>query len=400
MPSSRRFVGVFAGIAALLAGIAGPSAAAEHGGGFGRATLTQWAMLPAQTWVTASEPSGSQLGAGPVNGIPLPFADQPVQGFSGVVNNHDGTFEVLSDNGYGAKSNSADFALRINRIAPDFRAGRIDVVGGINLTDPHAHVPFPLTRPDRVLTGADLDPESFLRATDGTYWIGDEFGPYLLHVDRGGRLLSAPIPVDGVCAPENPCGGNPPNLPGSRGFEGMGLSPDKRTAYPLLEGTVAGDSPGDLRLYQFDLRSAAFTGKRWTYRLDAPAHAIGDVAVVDANRFLVIERDNEQGDAALVKKVYLADRRDRNHDGVMDKTLVADLLDIANPKGVGGFGPTFRFPFVTIEDVVILGDRTLGILNDNNFPFSTGRAPNQPDNNEFITIRLGARLHVDPRVLR
>jgi hypothetical protein len=76
---------------------------------------------------------------------------------------------------------------------------------------------------------------------------------------------------------------------------------------------------------------------------------------------------------------------------------VADLLNIANPRRIGGFGTTFRFPFVTIEAVIILDDRTLGVLNDNNFPFSSGRTPGRPDNNEFITIRLTDRLHATTR---
>lgn len=103
-----------------------------------------------------------------------------------------------------------------------------------------------------------------------------------------------------------------------------------------------------------------------------------------------------------MKKIYLADRRDRNRDGQLDKTLVADLMDIANPKRVGGFGPrfTFPFPFQTIEDVVILDDRTLGVLNDNNFPFSKGWTAGQPDDNEFIVIKLDHDLDVDKRVLR
>lgn len=39
-----------------------------------------------------------------------------------------------------------------------------------------------------------------------------------------------------------------------------------------------------------------------------------------------------------------------------------------------------------------LDARTLGVLNDNNYPFSAGRTPGQPDNNEFILIRLDAPL--------
>ncbi|HUQ55435.1 esterase-like activity of phytase family protein [Lentzea sp.] len=363
-----------------------------------QATLTNFAFLPAETFLPGTEPSGAALGTAPINGVTPPFADQPVQGFSGLVRNSDGTFDAISDNGYGTKANSADFTLRIHRIAPDFRTGRVDVVGGITLTDPNGHIPFPLTRPDRVITGADIDIESVTRGADGTYWMGDEFGPYLLHFDRAGRLLAPPAPLPGVRAPENPAGD--PNLGGSKGFEGITLSPDGRTINALLEGTVAGDTPGTLRLDEFDIAANRFTGKTWKYRLEDPNFAIGDAIAVDANRLLVIERDSAQGADAIVKRVYLADKRDRDEDGKLDKTLVADLLNLANPKHIGGQADPFTFPFVTIEDVTILDDRTIAVLNDNNFPSSSGRTPGKPDNDEFITIRLAENLHADPRVLR
>jgi hypothetical protein len=400
-----RKLGLGVGVTALALAAAAPSAAAPGGiavdqrrpGGFGQARLTAFAALPAATFLPASDPSGSLLGGTPTNGITPPFADQPIQGFSGVLRNSDGTFDVLSDNGYGNKANSADFVLRIQRIAPDFAHNTIDVVGGISLTDPNSFVPFPLTRPDRVLTGSDFDPESFVRANDGTYWMGDEFGPWLLHFDRAGRLLQAPIAVPDVRAVENPAGS--PNLPSSKGLESLALSPNGGKLYPLLEGVVAGDPAGSLRMYEYDLVAGAYTGQRWTYQLEATGNATTDLIAVDNDRFLVIERDGGQGDAALFKKIFLVDKRDRDGDGRMDKTLVADLLNLANPRGIGGFGDPFRFPFVTIEAVIILDDTTLGVLNDNNFPFSSGRTPGKPDNDEFITIRLTDRLHADKRVL-
>ncbi|OLB82736.1 MAG: hypothetical protein AUI14_00090 [Actinobacteria bacterium 13_2_20CM_2_71_6] len=321
----------------------------------GGARLLEFAALPAATFVPGSEPSGAQIGAGPFNGVTVPFADQPVQGFSGIIRNRDGTFDVISDNGYGAKANSADFLLRIQRIAPDFGTGTVDVVGGITLTDPFAKVPFPLVRPDRVLTGADFDIESIVRVADGSYWIGDEFGPFLLHFDRAGRLLQAPVPLPGVFAPENPFRGTtPPNLGSSKGFEGMAKSPDGRTLYPLLEGTVAGDPPGSLRLNEFSLASGSYTGRRWVYQLEDPGNSIGDAIMVNDHQLLVIERDQAQGDAAKLKRIYLADLR----------------------------------------------DRAIGVLNDNNFPFSSGRTPGQPDNDEFIVLRLNRELDLDERVLR
>jgi hypothetical protein len=139
-----------------------------------------------------------------------------------------------------------------------------------------------------------------------------------------------------------------------------------------------------LRFNEFDRRAGAYTGKRWTYQLDDPAYAIGDAIAVDRDRFLIIERDNGQGATAVHKKIYLA----RKRAGVLEKTLVVDLMKIANPRQVGGFGTTFTFPFQTIEDVVILDNRTIAVLNDNNFPFSSGRTAGVADNNEWITIAL------------
>ena len=368
-------------LALVAVGVSGAPAQAD-----GVPILTGFASLPATTFVPGSEPSGTLLGTAPINGIAVPVADQPVQGFSGIARNSDGSFDVLSDNGYGNINNSADFLLRIHRIIPNFGNHTVDVVGGLNLTDPFGHVPFPLTRPDRVLTGADLDIESMVKTADGGYWIGDEFGPYLLHFDRAGRLLAPPVPLPGVFAPESAARADvTPNLGSSKGFEGMAASADGRFLYPLLGGTVAGDEAGTLRINEFDIKSNAYTGRRWTYRMESPANAIGDFIALDKDRFLVIERDGLQGDAAMLKRIYLIDLQGR-------KTLLVDLLKIADPKHLGGPGDVFWFPFVTIEDVIVLDDRTIGVLNDNNFPFSTGRTPGVPDNNEFITVRLPHKL--------
>lgn len=86
---------------------AGPDGGLQHAEPAGRA------VLPALTFRPGSEPSGSLIGTAPINGVTPAFEDQPVQGFSGVLRNGDGTYLALSDNGYGSKDNSADFLLRI-----------------------------------------------------------------------------------------------------------------------------------------------------------------------------------------------------------------------------------------------------------------------------------------------
>jgi hypothetical protein len=108
----------------------------------------------------------------------------------------------------------------------------------------------------------------------------------------------------------------------------------------------------------------------------------------------VIERDNGAGPTARFKAVLLIDLRDRDGDGYVDKHLLVNLMAVPDPAGIGGFGPFFSFPFVTIEDVEIVGRSTIAVLNDNNFPGTGGRAPDRPDENEFILVRLDQPLDV------
>jgi hypothetical protein len=132
--------------------------------------------------------------------------------------------------------------------------------------------------------------------------------------------------------------------------------------------------------------------------MEHPGNAIGDFIAVNSHQFLVIERDNGAGPAARFKAVFLVDLRDRDGDGYVDKDLLVNLMAVPDPGGVGGFGPFFPFPFVTIESVEIVDRQTLAILNDNNFPGAGGRASDQPDQNELILVRLDRALDVHPRI--
>ncbi len=358
-----------------------------------QAELLGRAVLPAATFGEAI-PSGAL--SPPANGFTPPYPAQPVQGFSGLLRDGE-QWLVLSDNGYGAKTNSADYLLRVNRLDIDLETGGVEVVGGFGLSDPDGVVPFALTRADRRLTGADFDPESFQRLPDGTFWFGEEFGPYLLHTDAEGRVLDAPVAPEGVTSPQTPgLGTATPTLGASKGFEGMALSPDGRTLYPLLEGAVAGDDPQALRMYSFDTTTQRFTGERTRMRLESPTNAIGDLVALDDDRFLVIERDGAEGPEARLKAVYLLDARDRDRDGYADKRLLVNLLAIPDPRGVAGTAGAFStFPFVTIEQLAVVDDHTILVGNDNNFPGSSGRTDGVADDNEYVLIAVDEDLGAD-----
>src|SRR5262245_36324330 len=394
-----------------------PSASAHAAALIGRA------VVPADTFSVG--PTSAQF-ITPANGRVPPFVRrQPVQGFSAVLRADDGGYLALCDNGFGAKANSADFLLSVYRLTPDFATASrgTDTVGvtlAFNLSDPDSKIGFPIVtdgdtypgsairvdpaiRVGRLLTGADLDIESFRQVSDGSFWFGDEFGPFLVHTDAMGRVLEAPIPLPGVRSPDNPLPGPAANLPRSKGFEGMALSPDGRFIYPLLEGPLTTDTDQRrLIINEFDTHGRAYTGRKWFYRLEASSstgQSIGDMTAVNKTQFLVIERDNFEGAAAQFKKIFLIDLAKVEANGFVAKREVADLMDLADPDDVGRTGTgVFTFPFVTIESVIPVDAQTLAVLNDNNYPFSSGRRPGQPDDNEFILIRLDAPLRVDSRI--
>ncbi len=381
------------------------------------------AVLPADTFAPGP-PAGFAITAS--NGRTPPFASQPVQGFSAVLPQWNGNYLVLTDNGFGSKANSPDHRLRWYEVDPDFQRGGVAIVGYTELSDPQRLVPFPIINAnlDRVLTGFDFDPESFRQAPDGTFWFGDEFGPYLLHTDATGKLLDPPIPspvpaalrpfargLDQIKSPDHPDFAQLPsaearraaaNLPSSRGFEGMALNRSGTKLYPLLEGALSDDPIRTrLLLQEFDLATKAYTGKFWFYPLNDASYAIGDLTAINDHQFLVIERDSGQGVEAKFKRIYKIDLRKTRGDGTLEKTLVADLLAITDRAGITreevgatGLGPIFRFPFVTIESVYPVDSRTLLVINDNNYPFSTGRRSGIPDDNEFILLYLPEELEL------
>jgi hypothetical protein len=417
----------------------------------GANTLVGFASLPANTF--ADGPTSGQFANGAFgNALPL-LNKQPVQGFSAVLQGPvPGSFLVMQDNGFGAKTNSADTILRMFAVRPDFRTatGGGGTVSAANFTtgaplasfnadsyvqlrDPDGRLSFPITASfsnypngsnniavdsvissGRLLTGYDLDLESVRQDRDGNLWFGEEFGPYLIKTDATGKVLrdAIPMPVPTaiggvpvllgsnpiVQAPQNPNPQGMNNLPGSGGFEGMALNASGTKLYPLLERPLTTD-PDQSRLIisEFDLATEQYTGTTFGYRLEPQGRAIGDMTAIDDTRFLVIERDARQGDPTIpaftspaqFKKIYMIDIADVDAQGFARKTEVLDLMNISDPHDLNGDGKTtFNFPFVTIEDVLIIDQNTLLVLNDNNYPGSSGRAFGVSDNNEFILVSL------------
>ncbi|MEV0421533.1 esterase-like activity of phytase family protein [Streptosporangium canum] len=368
------------------------------------ATLLARATLPAYT--PAPGPATGAF-SDPNNGMVPPYPSQVVLGISSVLPAGNGSYWAMPDNGFGTKGNSVDFLLRLYHFTPRWEtarggAGTIDVGRFLSLRDPDHKIPFPIVNEntaDRLLTGGDFDVEAVTRVPDGSMWIGDEFGPFLLHFDRTGKLLQAPVAHPALKAPQSPnlANGETPTVQGSRGYEALASSPDGRYLYPAVEGGLPGDDNRFRRqIHEFDTRANRYTGRTWQYRTDGEDYRIADMQSLDANRAVLIEREDDEGPAATFKRVYLIDRRHVDADGFLVKTEIADLLDLRNPALIGshdpaggyGLGNPFKFPLQSVEALLPLPGNRILVMQDNNFPDSTGRVPGKTDATEMIVIGL------------
>jgi glycerophosphoryl diester phosphodiesterase len=401
------FVAALAVGSSALTSLPGTSLANGDGGrGHGRdrpPTLLARATLSAD-FIAPGPPSGAL--ATPANGRTGPFPGQVIPGFSGVVDNGDGTFWAMPDNGFGAKANSADFFLRLYQVRPRWATARggtgtIDVGPFISLRDPDRKLPFPIVNgatPERLLTGADFDIESVQRGRDGSFWIGEEFGPFIVHVDRTGKVLAAPYEFPDGKSPANPLllPGEAARVRSSGGFEAMAMSQDGRYLYPIVENSFVDDPlPRRRFIYEFDTRMGHYTGTTWQYEVDTDDNLVGDAFTVRNGVLTVIERDNFEGPASVTKRLYRVDLRHTDQDGFVTKELVLDLLKIANPAGIGadptayGLGDPFAFALQSFESAIELRDGTLLVANDNNYPGSAGRRPGTPDDTEMVIVDPG-----------
>ncbi|MFC0223896.1 esterase-like activity of phytase family protein [Nocardioides zeicaulis] len=358
----------------------------------GRATIDADQLAP-------GPPSGAQMT--PANGRTGPFPGQVVPGFSAMLDNGDGTFWAMPDNGFGSQANSADFLLRMYLVRPSFEGeggdGSVAMPRFVSFRDPERRAGFPIVHEDtadRLLTGADLDIESVVRLRDGSLLVGDEFGPFVLHFDADGVLLDAPVPLPGVRSPQDPLlGGEQPTLPASKGFEAMAYD-GSRYAYPVLEGALVGEGDQRVRrIQQLDTRTLRYTGRSWTYRTVEAANLVGDAFMTGRNRMLLLERDNFGGAQAVTKRVVEVDLGRTEPGGHLVAEPVLDLLDLANPAGIGagdGYGTDdpFSMPFVSDETVVQLRDGSFLLANDNNFPGDDARVDGEPDDIEFVHVAL------------
>jgi len=130
-----------------------------------------------------------------------------------------------------------------------------------------------------------------------------------------------------------------------------------------------------------------------------------DFQMVNERIGLVIERDDATEGVSPVcpgekrtdcfthpaqfKRIYKIDMGQVDADGFVKKVAYIDLTRIANPNGkahLGENGPVFALPHLGPEGLAVVDAEHIAVVNDNNFPYSSGRTIGQHVGLSFYTL--------------
>ncbi|HEV2568582.1 esterase-like activity of phytase family protein [Sphingomonas sp.] len=181
----------------------------------------------------------------------------------------------------------------------DVRADRVEIARTIELRDcngrPLSGLPAPgsdhcSTEPAIDLDGERLSPspsgadtEGIVSLADGSFWVGDEYGPSLLRIGANGEVVVRWVPSGSEAAfagAPYPVVGALPSIAAkrqiNRGFEALGISPDQRLLYlafqsPLAHPDEAAHEQGRwVRVWKLDKATGDLLAQ-FAYPLDDPA---------------------------------------------------------------------------------------------------------------------------------
>ena len=188
------------------------------------------------------------------------------------------------------------------------------------------------------------DSEGLVALADGTFWVSDEYGPFITHFDRTGRQIGRLTPFDGSLPYELSL--RVPN----KGMEGLTITPDGHTLVGMMQSALAqtdlaGAKPANVapvRIVTYDLRTGVT--HEYLYLLTDPkinSGAVSEITALSATRFVVDERDGKFEPNAY-KKLFLID--------------LAGATDVGPRATVAGAG------YDALHGGLLVGGRTIEAL--------------------------------------
>jgi hypothetical protein len=153
------------------------------------------------------------------------------------------------------------------------------------------------------------DSEGLVALKDGTFWVSDEYGPFITHFDKNGRQIGRLSPFDASLPAE--LAQRVPN----KGMEGLTITPDGSTLVGMMQSALQTPDLGSakpanvttLRIVTYNLKTKAT--HEYLYLLTDPKTNKGAVSEITAEsntKFIVDERDGNFEPGAF-KQLYQID---------------------------------------------------------------------------------------------
>jgi hypothetical protein len=151
------------------------------------------------------------------------------------------------------------------------------------------------------------DSEGLVALPDGTFWVSDEYGPFVTHFGPTGRALQRLSPFDGTLPAE--LAKRVPN----RGLEGLTITPDGLTIVAMMQSALqqtdlAGANAKNIspvRIVTYNRLTHAL--HEYLFMLDNPkanGTAVSEITALTNTTFLVDERDGNFPAAGGYKKLW------------------------------------------------------------------------------------------------
>jgi len=181
-----------------------------------------------------------------------------------------------------------------------------------------------------------IDSEGIVRASDGSFWISDEYGPHIAHFDATGKTIERINPF-GTGTGGRKLPAVFANRRANRGMEGLTITPDGKTLVGMMQSPMYNPSKTAtansvvLRILTYDIATGAT--KQYAYLMDnITLTGVSDIVALSATTFLTLERDglfagNATAPAAF-KRIFKID--------VTGATDISDAANGATGKLYGG----------------------------------------------------------------
>lgn len=234
-----------------------------------------------------------------------------------------------------------------------------------------------------------IDSEDLAVMADGTFWISDEYGPSLIHLDANGRTLERVNPFAGSRILPAVLLHRRPN----RGIEGLTVTPDQRHLVAALETPLdnpktAGRASRIARVVTYDI--ATGETRQYAYVLEKTGVTRNGMAAISNSQFLVLERDDkfpgDSADPSTFKRIYrfdlsqatdLSDSADgpggRLFDGKTLEELTPEelaangIVPVAKTLVLDLLSPELAYPHNKPEGLAMIDRYTIAVSNDDDF---------------------------------